>query len=173
MLAEAAVSAVPEQHSTQQTCHTCLAPLPEGPAELQQAKGVIVDKVSGHYKRYCCRACCDADAARVTTGTVHAAIPQIATSTACDATLLHLILELDAHRHLDKQTQPVNDTADNQQSASDVALSVIRCTFPDVEALLSPWDRNTKAWQQALTAGGHISDASCTWACMTYTKTII
>ena len=168
------MSAVPEQQSTQQTCHTCLAPLPEGSAELQQAKGVIVDKVSGHYKQYCSEACCDADTARVTTGPIHAAIPRIATSTACDATLLHLILELDAHRQLDKQRQAVNDTAanqqngtaDNQHDANDAALSIFKCTLADVEALSSPWDRNTKAWREALTAGGCISDASCIFACM-------
>lgn len=162
VLAEAAVYAVAEEACTQHTCHSCLAQLPEGPPELQQVQGVVVDAASRQYKRYCCQKCCEADIFRNFTGPVHAAIPQIAAQSQCDATLLHLILELDAQRSQPKKqgstpddNQQQQDSATNRSAmAKDDMPDIVTCNFADVEALMSPWDRNQKAWRDALTAGG-------------------
>ena len=162
ILAEQAVRAVPTQDQQRSACHTCLKPLPEGEDNLQLAQGVILDKASKHYKRYCSVACSQADCTASSTASLHSRIPQIAAETKCDPTLMHFILELDAERPL----QPSNhvSASENKQSTSEAAsvrteaarkdpIDVITCTLADVEALLSPFDQNQKGWRDAITAG--------------------
>lgn len=153
---------MPTQAQEKSACHNCLKPLPEGGDNLQLAQGVILDKASKLYKRYCSLACSQADCTASSTAALHARIPQIAAETKCDPTLMHFILELDAQR----QRQPSNQVSasDKQQSTSEAAsvsteaarkdpIDVITCTLADVEALLSPFDQNQKAWRDAITAG--------------------
>ena len=162
ILAEKAVRAVPTQAQENFACHNCLKPLPEGGDGLQLAQGMLLDKASKQYKRYCSLACSQADCTASSTASLHAKIPQIAADTKCDPTLMHFMLELDAQR----QRQPSNQVSasDNQQSTSETAsvsteaarkdpVDVITCTLADVEALLSPFDQNQKGWRDAITAG--------------------
>lgn len=95
VLAEEAVIAVPAPLHQESTCHTCLRELPSD-ASSQHAEQLIVDTASDGYKRYCSQRCHDSDAFATSTAQVHAIIPQLAEKTACDPTLLHIILELDA-----------------------------------------------------------------------------
>lgn len=95
VLAEEAVIAVPAPLHQESTCHTCLRELPSD-ASSQHAEQPIVDTDSDGYKRYCSHRCHDNDAYATSTAEVHAIIPQLAEKTACDPTLLHIILELDA-----------------------------------------------------------------------------
>ena len=162
ILAEQAVRAVPTQLQERSACHNCLKPLPEGGDHLQLAQGIILDKASKHYKRYCSVACSQADCTASSTASLHSRIPHIAAETKCDPVLMHFILELDAQR----QCQPSNhaSASDHQQSTSAAAAvstegarkdptDVITCTLADIEALLSPFDQNQKGWRDAITAG--------------------
>ena len=162
ILAEQAVRAVPTQVQERCACHNCLEPLPEGEDNLQLAQGVILDKASKHYKRYCNVACSQADCTASSTASLHSRIPQIAAETKCDPTLMHFILELDAQRQ--RQFSNHVSASDNQQATNEAApvcteaarkdpVDVITCTLADVEALLSPFDQNQKGWRDAITAG--------------------
>ena len=174
ILSEDAVSAIPSHSHQTLSCHNCLTPLPEGDA-LQLSQGVILDKPSKHYKRYCNQSCCHADSTASSTAGVHAKISQIAAQSNCDSTLLHLIVELDAQRpqqsaHQDCQqeitdpdaTQAAAGAAGNTRAVQSAPVDVIICTLADVEALLAPFDRNQKGWREAITAGDCIVEAiSC------------
>ncbi|KAL0049888.1 hypothetical protein WJX82_000076 [Trebouxia sp. C0006] len=112
------------------------------------------------------------------TAPVHALVLQISLQTKCDPVLLRFILELDAHtKHapaadtpspgkapcsdahlLSPSTTSKNGTESDQishgtQQVPGDSLDVITCTRADVDALLSPWDRNQKDWREALTEG--------------------
>ena len=177
IFAEQAVQAVPTQVQERSACHTCLKPLPEGGDEMQLAQGVILDKASKHYKRYCSVACSQADCTASSTASLHSRVPQIAAENKCDPTLMHFILELDAQR----QRQPSNhvDASDNQQSSSGAAsvstevaqkdpVDLITCTLADVEALLSPFDQNQKGWRDAITAGELYATQGLQWVILPY-----
>ncbi len=130
-------------------------------------QGIILDKPSRHYKRYCSQKCHDADSTVSMTAPVHALVSQISLQTKCDPVLLRFVLELDAHtKHApaadtpspgkapcsDAQTESDPISHGTQQVPGD-SLDVITCTLADVDALLSPWDRNQKDWREALTEG--------------------
>lgn len=144
------------------SCHSCLKPLPEGGDDFQLSQGVLLDKASKHYKRYCSQACSQADCTASSTALLHARIPQIAAETKCDPTLMHFILELDAQRQ--HQSSNHVSCSNNKIPAGEAASlsteaprkdspDVITCTLADVEALLSPFDQNQKGWRDAITAG--------------------
>jgi len=167
VLAEAAICAVPAQACEATTCHTCFSPLPEDSDEHLNTQGVILDKSSRHYKRYCSQKCYEADSTVSMTAPVHASVLQISLQTKCDPVLLRFILELDAHtKHApaadtpspgkapcsDAQTESDQISHETEQVPGD-CLDVITCTLADVDALLSPWDRNQKDWREALTEG--------------------
>lgn len=152
---------------------------------------VVVNKQSGGYKRYCSQTCSDRDTLAKVTAPVHAAIPQLAQQTECDPTLLRMILELDARNqqagsHVNDESSGVIDSngADTSKLSfsqgareEDAAArdqvngatqqhqeaSIVTCSIQDVNALLSPWDRNEHAWRQAL-AAGVITSAMCSCA---------
>lgn len=162
ILAEQAVQAVPTQGQERSSCHSCLKPLPEGGDDLQLSQGVLLDKASKHYKRYCSLACSQADCTASSTASLHAIIPQIAAETKCDPTLMHFILELDAQRQ--HQSSNHVSSSNNKPPAGEAASlspdahrkdcpDVITCTLADVEALISPFDQNQKGWRDAITAG--------------------
>ena len=80
---------------------------------------------------------------------------------------MRFILKLDAHtKHApaadtpspskapcsDAQTENDQISQGTEQVPGD-SLDVITCTLADVNALLSPWDRNQKDWREALTEG--------------------
>lgn len=164
MLAEAAVCAVPIQGSEASSCHSCFSPLPEGSDDYLQSQGVILDNASKRYKRYCSQRCYDADVLVSTTAPVHAVIAHMSTETKCDPVLLRFILELDSRRQLASATDttssgkaPDPDAQPHTNGSSSHTLNksmdVVTCTLADVEALLSPWDRNPKGWREALTKG--------------------
>lgn len=161
VLAEQAVQAVPTQGQERSSCHSCLKPLPEGGNDLQLSQGVLLDKASKHYKRYCSLACSQADCTASSTAPLHARIPQIAAETKCDPTLMHFILELDAQRPHQtsnpvsslQHEQPAGKAPQSTEAPRKDSPDVISCTLADVEALLSPFDQNQKGWRDAITAG--------------------
>ena len=165
ILAEKAVRAIPTQGHEKSACHTCLKPLPEGADDLQLSQGVLLDKASKQYKRYCSPACSQADWTASSTAPLHPRIPQIAAETKCDPTLMHFILELDSQRqrqpgqpanHVsssDSKQQNCEAASDSTEAARKDPIDVITCTLADVEALLSPFDQNQKGWRDAITAG--------------------
>ena len=183
ILAEDAVRAVPTPVNVRNACHACLKPLPEGSEDLQLSQGVLLDKASKHYKRYCCQQCSCADLTANSTAAIHARVPQIAAETKCDATLIHFILELDAQRQrpssaIDKilnsaqKAEPSSSTgaaaasstgttaAGSTESARKDPPDVVTCVLADVESLLAPFDRNQKGWRDAITAG-ELLDCKC------------
>ena len=99
--------------------------------------------------------------------------------TKCDPVLLRFILELDAHTEhaladdtpppgkapcSDAQTERDQISHGTEQVPGD-CLDVITCTRADVDALLSPWDRNQKDWREALTEGMSLHLVSMPTAC--------
>ena len=159
ILAEKAVQALPAQGHETLCCHVCLGNLP---GDLHLSQGMLLEKASKGYKRYCSPACSHADCTASSTATVHAKIPQIAAETNCDPTLMHFILELDAQRQhqpshsvssSESRQQPCKAVPESVNAARSDPPEVITCTLADVEALLSPFDQNQKGWRDAITAG--------------------
>ena len=176
VLAEDAICAVPTPSNIRIACHACLKPLPDGSDELQLSKGVLFDKASKHYKRYCSQQCFRSNLTADSTAAVHARIPHIAAESKCDATLVHFILELDAQRQrplsadekttsIPQQTAPSSTTgvaaasntgttaAGSTESARKDPPDVVTCVLADVESLLAPFERNQKGWRDAIAAG--------------------
>lgn len=135
VLAEEAVIAVPAPLHQDSTCHTCLGALPPN-TEHQHADQPIVDVTSGGYKRYCSQQCHDNDTYAAVTAPVHAVIPQLAENTACDPTLLHVMLELDA-RCQQAVTNAKESTTEATADSNAQALSNLTLANPSQKAAAS------------------------------------
>lgn len=124
VLAEEAVVAVPAQMHQEDSCHTCLQELPTD-GTSQASEQPILDATSGGYKRYCSQRCHDRDTLALLTAPVHAVIPDLAEDTACDPTLLRVILELDS-RWQTTDAEAKHDHTEETADSDAEAMSTLR-----------------------------------------------